>query len=64
MVALLKKHIKSSDKLETLLDDMTAGNNRIDQWTANREFFWPDGGHPNRKGHKVLFDHLIAGGHI
>jgi hypothetical protein len=23
-----------------------------------KEFFWPDGGHPNRKGHKVLYEHI------
>lgn len=24
-----------------------------------KEFFWPDGGHPNRKGHRVLYDYII-----
>jgi hypothetical protein len=23
-----------------------------------KEFFWPDGGHPNRKGHKVLYEYI------
>ena len=22
------------------------------------EYFWPDGNHPNRKGHKIMFDYL------
>jgi hypothetical protein len=25
----------------------------------HKEYFWPDGGHPNRKGHRVLYDYII-----
>ena len=23
-----------------------------------KEYFWPDGAHPNRHGHKIIFDHI------
>jgi hypothetical protein len=41
-----------------VLDDIDQGSNRFNAFNANREFFWPDGRHPNRKGHKILFDFL------
>lgn len=25
----------------------------------HKEYFWPDGGHPNRNGHRVLYDFII-----
>jgi hypothetical protein len=24
-----------------------------------RKYFWPDGSHPNRHGHKVLYDFIL-----
>lgn len=35
----------------------------IDSWTTNpkfREYFYPDGFHPNRKAHQKIFDHIHA----
>ncbi|CAB4133379.1 SGNH_hydrolase domain containing protein [uncultured Caudovirales phage] len=28
-------------------------------WKEHPEFFWPDGYHTNKKGHKFLYDHII-----
>ena len=32
---------------------------RQNLWESNPSFFWPDGRHPNRKGHHKLFDYLM-----
>lgn len=32
---------------------------RRNLWESNPSFFWPDGLHPNRKGHQKLFDYLM-----
>jgi hypothetical protein len=32
---------------------------KLDFWKNNKEFFWPDGQHANRKAHLVLFKHLL-----
>jgi hypothetical protein len=26
--------------------------------------FWPDGIHPNRQAHKILYDFLVSKGHL
>ena len=44
--------------LKLLLDDIDQGHARLDIWSKNKEFFWPDGVHPNRAGHKILFNFL------
>ena len=31
----------------------------LSQIEKYREYFWPDGYHPNRKGHKVLYDFIL-----
>lgn len=31
---------------------------RQDQWRSRRDLFWPDGVHPNRHGHLVLYNYL------
>ena len=51
------KHNKYSTS--EILEHIEKGNNRRKLLNENPEYFWPDGTHPNQKGHKVLFDYLI-----
>jgi hypothetical protein len=62
-----KSHIKIIEQLKTLyinkdfdllLDDINCGSQRFYALAANKEFFWPDGYHPNRHSHYILFDFL------
>jgi hypothetical protein len=53
----LKKHLDSAD-LELLLNDIDKGSQRVDTWANHKEYFYPDGFHANRAGHKVLFEFL------
>ena len=46
------------DDLEFILDFIDAGLSRGRQIQTNKFLFWPDGSHPNRIGHKILFDYL------
>jgi hypothetical protein len=55
---LCKKQLSDSE-LDLLLSDVDLAWSRRDLWAANPEFFWPDGVHANRHGHRVLFDFLI-----
>ena len=34
-------------------------SSKIQCWDNNKNFFYPDGIHPNRHAHKLLFEHLI-----
>ena len=43
---------------EQLLPFIEELNVRHDIWKNNPNFFWPDGNHPNRIGHKVLYDYI------
>jgi len=56
-IDLIKKHLNNTD-LELFLQDIEQGTKRLDLWKKNKEFFWPDGVHPNRHGHKILFEFL------
>jgi lysophospholipase L1-like esterase len=53
----IKKHLNNAD-LELLLEDIDKGHRRCDQWRKEKEYFWPDGSHPNRLGHQILFEFL------
>ena len=57
-VALVKKDISNKD-LELLLHDMTLGKNRIKQLDGNKQFFYPDGIHPNAHAQRLLFDLIL-----
>lgn len=46
------------DDLEFILDFHDAVLSRRRQIQTNKFLFWPDGNHPNRHGHKILFDYL------
>ena len=57
--------IKVVDKLEMESIDLLLKDKLIQDSLADteikehKEYFWPDGGHPNRKGHRVLYDYII-----
>jgi hypothetical protein len=34
-------------------------SHKFSLWKSNPKFFWPDNYHANRKGHKLLYDHII-----
>jgi hypothetical protein len=57
LISTIKKQSDSAD-LSELIADMNRGEARVNTWRSNREWFWPDGGHANRIGHKKLFDFL------
>jgi len=44
--------------VESILNCISKGKERYNLLRSNPEYFYPDGVHPNRKGHKVLFDYL------
>jgi len=47
------------DSIDFLLEDKMKQDSLADtNIKEHREYFWPDGGHPNRKGHKVLYDFI------
>jgi lysophospholipase L1-like esterase len=52
------KETMDSNDLELFLDDIDKGRQRFSTWQEEKRFFWPDGMHPNRLGHKILFDFL------
>jgi hypothetical protein len=55
------KYIKSrvgSQDIEHLLEDIDRGQRRLDVWAKHKEYFYPDGFHANREGHRILFEFL------
>ena len=54
-IALIKKEA-STKEFGSVLDAVDRGKDRYNLWKNNREWFYPDGSHPNRKGHKILYD--------
>jgi hypothetical protein len=57
VIDYIKQRISPAD-LELLLTDIDKGQDRLCQWKKNLNFFYPDGGHPNRTAHKVLYNYL------
>jgi hypothetical protein len=55
---LFKKYISDQSELDNLMREVEKSQKRIDKFSSNREYFYPDGGHPNRKGHKILYDFI------
>ena len=53
----IKKLINQSD-ISILLTDMQDGLDRLKLLKSNKHFFWPDGYHPNRLSHQILFNYL------
>jgi hypothetical protein len=53
----IKKNISNQD-LEILLQDMSLGQQRTQLYLQRSDLFYPDGCHPNRHAHKIIFDFL------
>jgi len=51
-------------EIENLTNLIDLGAERESNVFACADLFWPDGYHPNRKGHKLLFDFLVERGHL
>ena len=49
----------SNRDLELLTADIELGNSRIESFYQNKKYFGPDPIHPNRIGHKVLFEFIV-----
>lgn len=46
----------SGNDLELFIQDLDEGIKRQKLWESSRRYFFPDILHPNRKGHKILFE--------
>lgn len=65
-ISLVKK-IKEKlpeDQIVKLIQEIDKGISRENLIFSTPEYFWPDGIHPNRLGHKKLFDYLVNTGYI
>jgi hypothetical protein len=49
----------NNEELKKFIDNMDQSFNRQELIKNNTRYFWPDGLHPNRHGHKVLYDFLV-----
>jgi hypothetical protein len=47
-----------TQSIEFLLDASDRGQQRLLDWEQNSQWFYPDGLHANRHGHKKLYDFL------
>ena len=57
MIPRIKEKLENKE-IEKLLIMIDHGMGREDLLFGNPKYFWPDGTHPNRLGHKILFDFL------
>jgi hypothetical protein len=57
IIEKIKKELPLRD-IELLIDDLSLSEERLKSISKCKEFFWPDGWHINRHGHKILFDFL------
>jgi lysophospholipase L1-like esterase len=55
LISILKKQ---GCNTEELLNEITKGFEREYEIQRNPKYFYPDGVHPNRDGHKILYDFL------
>ena len=56
----MKKNLKDIDSLAELINDLDLSIARSEVWRNNPYYFWPDGSHANRIGHKKLFDFIMS----
>jgi len=57
-LTLFKKHTSDPNQMELLLAEVEKGQNKEDVLRQHRQYFYPDGTHPNRQGHRILYDYL------
>lgn len=55
---LFKDHVKDSNQLEAILNEADRGQQRANKFLQHKEYFFPDGAHPNRLGHNILYNYL------
>jgi hypothetical protein len=63
----LVKKIKEKmtpDQMPVFLDMLTRAHDQETVIYNTREYFWPDGRHPNRRAHRILYDFLVTHGHL
>lgn len=64
LINQFKTSLKDIKDIEELLTDMDSILFRSRQWQIHQKYFWPDGSHPNRLGHKKLFDFIMDTGFL
>lgn len=55
---LFKQHVTDMHQMEELLDKVDKGQQRYETFCKNPNLFYPDGVHPNREAHRILYDFL------
>lgn len=55
---IVRKNI-SNDDYQELLQDMEIGMKRHEEYKNHPELFYPDGVHPNKKSHEILFNFIL-----
>ena len=61
---LFKEYVTDNGHMEALLNEVEKGQRRADEFLQHKKYFFPDGAHPNREAHKVLYDFLTRNNHI
>lgn len=64
IVEIFKGMTKDSRALEHLITASDNSMQRLDQWQSNPDWFFPDGLHANRHGHKKLFEFLLTNEYV
>lgn len=55
----IMKENSTDDEIKEMLDDIDRSHARLDLWRQNRQWFFPDGVHPNLAAHQRLYEYLI-----
>ena len=50
----------TSEMKEQIDDIATKAGNKYECWRQNPEYFWPDSLHANRKGIRIVYDHMLS----
>jgi hypothetical protein len=64
LIDQFKTSLNDIKDTKQLLADMDSILFRLNQWRTHQKYFWPDGVHPNRLGHKKLFDFIMDSGFL
>jgi hypothetical protein len=55
---LFKQHVTDISQMQSILDEVDKGQRRYETFAQRPDLFYPDGAHPNREAHKILFEFL------
>lgn len=59
IIEYCKKHNLISDYIMQEYVDIMSEHVRVfDHMSNNKQYYWPDGVHPNREGHKIIFNQI------